>query len=111
MMSLDYKKYKTVQNSIGDDFFHLETLYINNSPISPSDNSGILSKTLAYTDEINLKHNQNNISFTFANSNYIGLAYTTAYYYMLEGFDKGWGTTESTNINYTNIPPGKYKLL
>ena len=111
MMSLDYKKYKTVQNSIGDDFFHLETLYINNSPISPSDNSGILSKTLAYTDEINLKHNQNNISFTFANSNYIGLAHTTAYYYMLEGFDKGWGTTESTNINYTNIPPGKYKLI
>mgnify|MGYP002556826377 FL=1 len=111
MMSLDYKKYKTVLNSIGDDFFHLETLYINNSLISPSDNSGILSKTLAYTDEINLKHNQNNISFTFANSNYIGLAHTTAYYYMLEGFDKGWGTTESTNINYTNIPPGKYKLI
>lgn len=111
MMSLDYKKYKAILDSIGDDFFHLETLYVNNSPISPSDGSGILDKVLAYTDAINLKHNQNNISFTFANSNYIGLAHTTTYYYMLEGFDKEWCTTESTDINYTNIPPGKYRLV
>ena len=111
MMSLDYKKYKTILDSIEDEFFHLETLYVNNTPISPSDNSGILREALAYTDEINLRHHQNNLSFTFANSNYIGLAHTTTYYYRLEGFDKEWNSTESTDINYTNIPPGKYRLV
>ena len=91
--------------------FYFESLSVNNSMVKPSSDNKILNKSLVYEDGINLKYNQNNISLTFANSNYVGITRTKTYQYMLEGFDEDWITTGRTNISYTNIEPGKYRLL
>lgn len=91
--------------------FYFESLFVNNSMIKPSSDNTILKKSLIYENEINLKYNQNNISLAFASSNYVGITRAKTYQYMLEGFDKDWITTDRTKISYTNIEPGKYRLL
>lgn len=90
--------------------FNFESLEVNNSLIKPSPN-GVLSESLVYQHEINLKYNQNNISLSFANSNYVGIVRSKTYQYKLEGFDENWITTDRTKISYTNLEPGKYRLL
>ncbi|MBD8387820.1 two-component regulator propeller domain-containing protein [Dysgonomonas sp. BGC7] len=89
---------------------YFDKLFINNKLISPDDNSNILKETISSAPLIELKHNQNNIMLEFASSNYI---YQTIqqYEYKLEGFDREWNLTTSNTLIYTNINPGKYKLL
>jgi len=62
-------------------------------------------------ENLKLKHNQNNIKFTF-----IGLSFSNPekilYSYKLNGFDKLWSPPSSENsAKYSNLPPGKYQLL
>lgn len=105
--------YKGMKDSFKDlkYNFYFESLFVNNSMIKPSSDNTILKKSLIYENEINLKYNQNNISLAFASSNYVGITRAKTYQYMLEGFDKDWITTDRTKISYTNIEPGKYRLL
>ena len=62
-------------------------------------------------ENLKLKHNQNNIKFTF-----IGLSFSNPekilYSYKLNGFDKLWSPPSPENsAKYSNLPPGKYQLL
>lgn len=60
---------------------------------------------------LNLPHNQNNISFEFIGLNFIhpkNIKYT----WKLDGFDEEWSPPTFKNYaSYTNLPPGDYKFL
>ncbi|TAH61793.1 MAG: hybrid sensor histidine kinase/response regulator [Fermentimonas caenicola] len=85
-------------------------LFVNNRRISPSVNNSILKQSIIYTDEIQLPHNQNSVSFGYANLDYSGLNKSNIYY-KLEGFDEDWiKSTAGQPLIYSNLKPGKYKL-
>ena len=77
-------------------------------------NHVILPAAMPETNEIVLRHNENDFSIDFAALDFTNTdknRYT--YTYKLEGFNKEWQTTDgkSRRINYTNINPGDYTLL
>ncbi len=85
-------------------------LYVNNKLVSPAINNDVLSYSLPYVNSIRLKHNQTNLLIQFTTSNYIKLNPKT-FEYKLIGIDETWIPTESQNIRYSNLKPGKYKLI
>lgn len=86
-------------------------LHVNNILVKPDDSSGILEQALPYTKKISLTHNHFIFSVIFNTTNYIK-AIQPEIVYKLEGFDKDWVNTYHRNmITYTNLNPGKYKLI
>lgn len=58
--------------------------------------------------EILFKHNQNNVTFGFANLSYTDPA-TMVYEYKLEGFEKDWKQISGlNNVSYFDLPSGSY---
>jgi signal transduction histidine kinase/ligand-binding sensor domain-containing protein/DNA-binding response OmpR family regulator len=97
--------------SPADYNLYFSELFVNNDITNPFDNSGILKTALPYASEIRLKHNQNNLAFTFTSNNYTTTLDNPACEYMLEGFDRRWITGDNRHISYTNLNPGHYTLL
>jgi ligand-binding sensor domain-containing protein/two-component sensor histidine kinase len=67
-----------------------------------------LTKDVLYTDAIQLKYDQNVITFQFAATDYrrTGNVY---YRYIMKGFDKDWINSGTfREATYTNLNPGKY---
>lgn len=91
-----------------DHKLYFDELIINNNLIMPGDDSHILSQTLPYTREMYLTHEQNNLTFTLGSSNYLQNKYK--YEFRLEGFDSSWLPLYTSQIIYTNLAPGSYKL-
>ena len=108
MISFNERELYEVYNA--DANFYFSTLQVNNELVCPGDNHKILETALPFTQKLDLAYDQNNLSLSFANSNYIALDRTTAYQYMLEGFDDDWISTDQYNVSYTNLSPGKYRL-
>ncbi len=69
----------------------------------------ILEKTMPQTTAITLRHDQNMFSISFASLNYFHPE-KNRYAYMLEGFNKNWLYTDSTQrvATFTNLDPGEY---
>jgi signal transduction histidine kinase/DNA-binding response OmpR family regulator len=89
---------------------YLSKLYVNNEVVKASNNSGIIEKSISYTSEIRLKHNQNNISVEVGTDNFIS-SEQTQLQYMLEGYNDKWITfSPQSPINYMNLPYGTYRL-
>lgn len=87
------------------------SLEVNNKLILPNDGSGILSESILYQPQITLNHNHSIITVNFSLSNYVSVL-RNRIYYKLEGFDKEWmGAGYRKGITYTNLNPGKYKLI
>lgn len=89
---------------------YFSSLSVNNTRISPDDNTGILTEAMPFTQELCLNSAQNNLSIEFATSNYVDILNNSWYEYKLEGFDKEWIATSQTSIKYTNLDPGSYVL-
>ena len=72
----------------------------------------ILNSDISFTEEIELKYNQNNFSFVFAGIHYLAPS-KNLYRYKLNGFDVDWTKSNSLNriAKYTNIPPGEYQFM
>ena len=87
---------------------------IFNQSIHPGDTVDgrvILKKSITYTNEITLTHNDKVVSFSFVALHFAAPT-KIKYKYQLEGLES---TVNEVNykqrfINYTNIPSGKYKL-
>ena len=88
---------------------YFSKLWVNNQEIYPDDDMDILSVALPFAKELSLKHDQNNISLSFAIQNYSDIQ-NVRYEYQLEGFDKRWIPTKRMELSYTNLDPGKYTL-
>lgn len=89
---------------------YFSNLAINHKTITPADNNGIISVIPAYTGQLNLSHEQNNLIVSFASSNYLKSRNSSIYEYKLEGFDSEWITTHNTHLGYTNLSSGNYML-
>ncbi|MGB5345101.1 MAG: two-component regulator propeller domain-containing protein, partial [Woeseia sp.] len=78
---------------------------------NPIDASSGRRTTPFQLQSLQLKHDQNHISFEFAALHYVSPA-DNQYAYQLAGFDTDWNYTPATNriANYTNLPPGDYEL-
>lgn len=108
MISFSERELYEVYNA--DANFYFSSLQVNNKLVRPHDSHHILDVALPFTHKLDLTYNQNNLALTFANSNYIALDRTTAYQYMLEGFDDDWVSTDQYSLSYTNLSPGNYVL-
>lgn len=88
---------------------------INNKDIKAGSQYGkhiVLEKNINFSNTIVLRHNENNFTVEFAALHYSNPSKNNISYF-LEGFSTEWTVVSNTHpvANYTNIPPGKYKLL
>lgn len=84
---------------------------VNGQYVKAGDSTGILEKSLEYTDHIKLDYKQNMFSIEFAVTNYIP-ENNDKIIYKLKGFSNKWNNTRNTNeITYTNLHPGEYTLI
>ncbi|UII33041.1 ATP-binding protein [Fulvivirga ulvae] len=68
----------------------------------------ILDKSISFTREITLKHDENVFSIEFAAISFLHPG-KTKYKYKLEGFDHQWRMADETRrATYTNLDPGSY---
>jgi ligand-binding sensor domain-containing protein/two-component sensor histidine kinase len=79
---------------------HLTQFLVFNKPIE-------LQKSISYTNEINLRYNQNVFSIHYTALNYI-FPERNKYAYRLIGFDNDWIYTKNRSVVYTNLNPGTY---
>ncbi len=86
---------------------YFEDLKIHNVLIRPGETECI-TKALAYDPVIDLKHEQNCFSISFAALEY-GEYERVEYQYMLDGFDGHWiDAHNNREAYYSNIPAGRY---
>lgn len=87
------------------------SLEVNSKLVLPNDGSGILSESILYQPCIRLNHNHSILTVNFSLSNYVSVL-KNRIYYKLEGFDKQWiSAGYRKSITYTNLNPGRYKLM
>ncbi len=80
---------------------------INDSLYSQPDGT-IFKQSVAYTNEIELKHWQKNLSFDFVALHYLR-SENNQYSWKLENYDKDWTKPSySRTVRYTNLSPGTY---
>jgi len=81
--------------------------FINTLPVLPGKGS-LLQKPIEEISDIDLKYNQNNITFNFAAIDY-RQPETIRYFTMLEGYDNIWREVIGEKVsNYFNLSQGKY---
>lgn len=102
----EIKDHLTYPNTVITD------LKIFNKSVGVSDTilgKEILSKSISYTDDIELKYSHNAFSFDFASLHFVSPE-QNKYAYTLEGFDKDWNYTDSNRrfVSYSNLEPGDY---
>lgn len=86
-------------------------LFINNILVNQYDDKSPLSKSIMFTDEINLSYNQNTVSVKYSLLNYTLLSKRNIYY-KLEGFNNDWiKAADNQYITFSNLKPGKYNLI
>ncbi len=106
----------------GSVIFHPDQLPINEQPPNPvftelrlfnekvAIDGKVLSKSIAYSNEIVLSHDQNVISFTYSALSFANPA-KNQYAYFMEGVDKDWNYVgNQTFASYAGLPFGKYTL-
>lgn len=71
----------------------------------------ILEKSITETKQVDLKYDDNIISFEFSALDFNNPE-RNLYAYILEGFDKNWMQTNASRrfVTYTNLEPGEYTL-
>jgi len=83
---------------------------LNKSVRIEADGSGILTKSIAETEKIVLKYEQNSVEVEFASLDFSNII-AVQYAYYLEGFEKDWNEpSDKRRATYTNLNPGHYTL-
>jgi len=72
----------------------------------------ILTHDISNTESITIQNVHRSFSLTFSSLDFAKIR-KTEFYYMLEGFDNEWRKTTTSNrtLYYTNLNPGKYRLI
>lgn len=100
----------SVQSSQYELYF--SSLTVDNQTVRVGDADGILDTALPFARRIDLDHDENKFSISFASNNYVDDATNRRIYeYKLEGFDEKWMLSLHNTITYTNLSPGHYTLL
>lgn len=90
----------------------IASLQVNNKFIAPGiilNGRQILPKDISITKEINLKHYENNLSFTIHSQDYTN-PFKTIYCYRLNKLNSQWLPIINNNIILSNLSPGNYVL-
>ena len=86
-------------------------LEINNSIVTPQTKSSPLKKSILYTDTLILPYSRNSFKLHFSVLDNQNLN-SGHFLYKLQGFDEDWiNANENQEIVYSNLSPGKYKLI
>ena len=87
---------------------YITKLKLFNKELLPDSSHSILKLPITLTKSIELRHDQNVLTFEYAALNYIN-ANKNQYAYQLEGFDKDWQYVgNKREATYTNLSPGEY---
>src|SRR5690606_6652145 len=86
-------------------------LRVLNKVVSADSTKGaIIDQSILFKDKITLRHHQNTFSLGFAALKYPE-AKNVSYSYKLENYNDFWIETQGVGLaNFTNVPPGDYKL-
>ncbi|MCO6475379.1 MAG: response regulator, partial [Phaeodactylibacter sp.] len=86
-------------------------LQLANQPVKVNDSTGILTKSLAFTEGITLQYRQNVFTIRYTALEYLHPEKIT-YAFQLEGFDERFRMAGNTRAaTYTNLSPGDYRFL
>jgi len=87
---------------------YITNLYINNKAINQYTDSSILSRSILFTDKIQLKHDESSFSLDFAALHYQA-PHSIHYSYKMEGLDNNWvDITSNQRAYFTKLAPGTY---
>ena len=96
----------------------ITTLEINGKDVLPkghfeanATNFPILDQSILFTESLDLRYWQNDLTFEFSALNFIQPE-KNQYKFKLEGYDSEWTETDAWNrrIRYTNLSPGNYQF-
>jgi signal transduction histidine kinase/DNA-binding response OmpR family regulator/streptogramin lyase len=86
-------------------------LFVKNERVSPGDEKSLLKESILYANELTMPYNKNSFRLEYATLNYSGLD-VNRIVYKLEGFDNEWiNIKDRQDIVYSNLRPGKYRLI
>lgn len=90
---------------------YITKLAVNNKEILQHDNRSILSKSILFTDEIELKYDESSFSLDFTALLYDS-PHSIKYSYKLDGVNKDWvSSTTEKRAHFTKLLPGNYEFL
>lgn len=82
-------------------------LKLFNVDVRVGDETGILKKDISITESIELAHDQNSITLSFACTDYASGG-RNRFRYKMDGIDKGWIDADTRTVTYNNIDKGSY---
>lgn len=89
----------------------ITNLYVNNEEVNQRSESKILTKSILFTDEIRLEHDESSFSLDFAALHYQAPQSIT-YSYKMEGLEEKWNTIRGSQRAYfTKLSPGEYTFI
>ncbi|MFD2036683.1 two-component regulator propeller domain-containing protein [Belliella marina] len=79
-----------------------------NRPVGIGDDSGLLQRSIDFSEKVTLHHDQSVISIHFGAINFIN-GNKNSYKFRLKGYDKDWRPETSERVTtYTSLPHGNY---
>ncbi len=101
---------KNVEKSRRAEQVFITDFLLFNQPVPVGKKGSPLGKSILFSDELTLKHNQNTLTFRIAAFDY-GTPGARKLVCKLEGLDRQWQPVpQSRSINYSRLPPGHYTL-
>ena len=89
----------------------LTSLSISNKLVQPGTDGSPLQNSISETNELELSHNQSNLSIEYAALNFTN-PQNNEYSYKLIGFDDNWNNVgKIRKATYTNLAPGTYTFV
>lgn len=88
---------------------YIKKIWVDNQIVQPGD-SLLMEASPLFQKEMTLPPYTNSVSFAVIASNWNNLS-NVEMEYKLEGFDKYFMPVSNHRINYTNLSPGKYRLI
>ena len=82
-------------------------LRLFNVDVRSSDGTGILAKHISLTESLELRHDQNSITLSFACTDYASGG-RNRFRYKMEGIDKDWIDADGRSVTYANMDKGRY---
>lgn len=99
---------KLMQSAV-DYKLYIKKIWVDSEIVHPGD-SVLMEASPLFQKEMILPPNTNSVSFAVIASNWNNLS-NVEMEYMLEGFDEYFMPVSNRRINYTNLSPGKYRLI
>ncbi|WP_038530556.1 hybrid sensor histidine kinase/response regulator transcription factor [Formosa agariphila] len=97
---------KLIKNTFSPQVI-LTDFKIKNKSIKIDDDNSVLSKTISYTEELELSYEQGNFNISFSIPNYLNSG-SNHYLYRLKGLEDEWVETSQNTAFYTIQDPGNY---